>query len=332
MSVQNFVSNTIAGIFETTAMLGIAAIATLFVYLSYTFELTAYENLLGDAFAGVVVPLLGVSLIAGIAICLNGAKLSITWLLATSPKQGIFRNLALKAIRVVIIINSVLMTLMVFSGELVDPKAEEVLANMNEVTAVRYESEKSAVNETFDAQEANLQLQVSRERQAIDKFHLPRLKNLEDLLTAERERGGKYFHGRRYKELLRLIEEQTLAYNTATDKLVSNEQSSLQALRRQRSAALETVAYVNENGVSSMSLKDVVGTVEAQNPQMVRFVATLTSLQENDRITPQTSSIVLTVLATILIELLPILLLHHVFRSAARVGTTRERPREKSAA
>lgn len=313
MTPINAVHAFVASYLRIGVNLLIAAAAITLVYISYQFEVSAYTVLLGPVLAG---PKFATWKLTGaecLALGLNAAKVGLIFIIAHLVASRLGGVLRLKALRGLVLLLSLLMTLLVFAGQTISPHAERRLAALRQEAADRIETALGSVNYAFDTRRARVEKTLDAEFKALKAAHEVRLENHEKQLTKERGIGGQNFRGARYEELLRLIDEEKTDYRTQVRRLRDEARADIAKIERDRQDALAAARKASGNGRTDITLEDVFGTTEAQHPIVLRMVELVRTISDQDWITPAMVTVLLTFLVSLVIEVLPIALLGHVF-------------------
>ena len=301
--------------FATTLInIGIAVVASILVYISYLFEVSAYSALLGPVIGSRVLEDWQLTGAEFLAIGLNGAKVALIFIIAHLASEGLQGRFQLKLLRGLVLLLSLLMTLFVFAGQTVSPKAEARLQELQSAINDRYEASIDLANGRFDTQRSQVIERFEEELELLGTEHTVRLEELNTQLDAERGVGGQAFFGERYKELLRLIQDQQDNFAAHANTLRGEERMALDRIEQERAEELRARSEAYETEYASIRLDDIYGTSEAQSPHMLRMVSMARTIVASEQVTPATVTVFLTVLVSLIIELLPIAMFGHVFR------------------
>jgi len=310
--------------FIYTALLGLTTLFALCaVYASYQFELIGYTALLGDV--GAIQPFRNLTLtVTGIlAIGLNGGKIMLLFVIADMAHRYGGLAFAAKALRAVVLMLSLMMTLIVFAGQTISPRAQSNLDAARAQTA----SDHDAVAADLKAQSAQLSQEVGAryriETGNLLRIHETRLADLNEQLDGERQVGNQKFKGARYNELGDLIEKETAAYRLRVDELRHLERAELDSIEtkyRQEATAIEAD---RDSRLASLGFDQMFASSEAQHPYMLRATE-MVRVYFPDQADPIKVTIVLALVLCFAVELLPMVLFSHLFMILS-ASTTRQR-------
>ncbi|MBL3587550.1 hypothetical protein JMM61_19660 [Rhodovulum sulfidophilum] len=182
--------------FATTLInIGIAVVASIRVYISYLFEVSAYSALLGPVIGSHTLQEWQLTGAECLAIGLNGAKVALIFIIAHLASQGLRGSFQLKLLRGLVLLLSLLMTLFVFAGQTVSPKAEARLQELQSAINDRYEASIDLTNGRFDTQRSQVIERFEEELELLGDLP-PRLGSgrsriFRSSLSVERRRGDR---------------------------------------------------------------------------------------------------------------------------------------------
>lgn len=311
----------VAAFINTIAMAATAGAALLLVYISYLLEVQGYGALLGSVGAEPLSRRYDVTLAEGLAAGFNIAKITLIFIVARLMIEYGSPALSAKSLRGFVLLLSLSMSLVVFAGQTISPNAEVALAERQREITANADAEAAEVSARFDARAERAEQSYERRITAEWDAHQTRLAELNAELAGERMIGGQNFAGARFRDIEQRIEAQRAQGQERVDTLRGELAQELAQIEQEREPRLQTIADDAQAALDAVQFGEVFDSHEAQHPWLLRAVEVVRSVTPGDRdIYPGHVTVGLALFISLAIELLPMVMLHHVFTTLARIG------------
>lgn len=304
------------------ALAFIAGAGFLLVWCSYIFDRHAVIVLLQDFGMTHLLPGHDITLAEALAAALNAAKIALSLIIANRLVAGLW-TLGPKLARFLVLALSLTLALVVFGSETISPNARAAYeARLTEATATR-DAARTDLATRFEARADEITRGFDADRTMATDAATTRIAELEELLDAERLIGDQDFRGARYIQLETDLAAATAALAARLDGLRAEEQAALAALAAERATALAAIDTAHDQAVDAIDLGAIAGEAEAQHPAIVAFAKIAATLLGRDSVDPILITVALSVMTTLVLELLPMILLTHAFREAGEAKRVR---------
>lgn len=299
--------------------------AAVFLLISYLFETRGYGMIFGNSFAGLLP--YGLSIAAVLAFGLNLAKgLFCAALAFAGPEdRGSTRGMVW-SLRVLVVTNSLILSLLVFSGNLVAPQADAMLVQARNAVRQDFQSREMQMQVQLDASVARVNGQLQARLGDLRDYYDPRIKTAESERRAQMDIGGSAWKGSKFDEFDRQIAALNAEWSTARKLARDEADTQVAALSTGHQQKLDALRHASVNAQGALSLKDLRQRDEAQNPDLLRLADLLAGTLNIPGLSPLFMGVILTAVAALLIEFTPLVLLSAGFNAlnrAMRVPATR---------
>jgi hypothetical protein len=296
-------------LFENVMLIFLGLTALSALYISFYMELVPYRSIL----SGIdYVIINGVTVTIVIAATFNAAKIGITWIFAHMKVAG--KNpFSAYALRLVLITNSLFMTLFVVTGQFTAPNAEEVLMkNIRTIEQLFYDKEHAA-RENHRLALEQMKASYLLEREEFRNLYQPDLD--------EAAEGQKYemknvvngiWKGEKYNEWNDKYYITQEKLNKALVQAFGRYRDKLDAHNTKYEQKLESIAAEKQAALDNESIEKYLNSYESQNRLVVSFIAMMNKATGLD-IGPHHITLLVASLITAIVEFVPLLLGAHIF-------------------
>jgi hypothetical protein len=301
--------------------------AGLLVWVSFLFEVRAYSALLGQV--GTMPIIGGYDLAHCLAFGLNGAKIMLIYVIAQAMLSHRGRAFVLKGLRGMVLSLSLLMTLLVFSGQTISPNADQQLVQARAVVDAELRAALVDLDRRHEARMAVQREALAAEIDRVTAAHQALQADLRAQYDRERGIGGQGFRGARYEELERLISVDVEQTTARIDALRAEAAEAQLAVELERDNRRETLTARHAERRESIQLRTIFDSPEAQHPTMMRFVELTSSVLPDGWGTTLNMTLFLAFLVSLVIELLPMAMFGYVFGILAKSSAANFHGEEK---
>jgi hypothetical protein len=321
-------SSVTVSFFSALCLMATSLFAGLLVWVSFLFEVRAYSALLGPV--GTMQVLWGYDLAHCLAFGLNGAKIMLIYIIAQAVLSHRGKAFVLKGLRGVVLSLSLLMTLLVFSGQTISPNADQQLVQARAQVDADLRAALADVDRRHEARILAQQEALDAEIDRVTAAHQALQADLRSQYDRERGIGGQAFRGARYEELERLIAEDIARTTARIDELRAEAAATQLIAEVERDNRRETLTARHAERRDSIHLRTIFDSPEAQHPTMMRFVELTSSVLPEGWGTTLNMTLFLAFLVSLVVELLPMAMFGHVFGVLARASEAGAMPQSAS--
>jgi hypothetical protein len=285
------------------------------ILAAFRIEEHAFSILLGGIGATPIIPGLGYTLAQGLAAGLCGAKLVLPFVIVQQVAARGGWALRVNALRALVIGLALLMTLVIVGNATISPNTQTVIdARIAEIDA-KIATARDTRGADLDATAEKITDRTAAEIATVTKAADERLKELNTLLDAERQIGGSAFKGPRYIELEGLIAEQVAERDRRIATLRATEAVELNRIATDRVNAEAIFTEQREADIAAIDRLAIAASPEAQHPAIMTSLAIVKKFAPPQFADPVLVTVALSVLISLVFELLPMTLLGHVYRT-----------------
>lgn len=293
----------------------LALTALTLVYISFLFEREAFTVLLGTFGTSSIFPGFTVTLAEALAFGLNGAKIGLPFIIVQMTVVEGGWALVPRLLRVLILALSLLMTLVIVSGQTISPQAEARLEAFRTEATERYEAELANLVEETAQQLSRVTERFATEMSAVRDTSATRITEWNAQRDVERGIGGQDFKGTRYDDLERLILAEQASSARRLDELSRDELAAAAAVTQEAAGKRAQLEQKLADTLRENDFDTVYASSEAQNLYVLKFVTVLRQFVENDVVNPVLTTIGLSILISLLIEVTPMTLFGYLYRN-----------------
>lgn len=309
----------------------IALTALTLVYISFLFEREAFTVLLGSFGTSNIFPGSVVTLAEALAFGLNGAKIGLPFIIVQMSVVDGKWALVPRLLRILILILSLLMTLVIVSGQTISPQAEARLEAFRAEATDNHEAELTALGDETAQQLARISERFAAELTAVRNTSATRIVEWNAQRDVERGIGGQDFKGTRYEDLERLILDEQNSSAKRLDELRREELTATAAVTQEAAGKRTGLEQKLADKLRETDFDTVYASTEAQNPYVLKFVSVLRQFIESNAVNPVLITIGLSVLISLLIEVTPMTLFGYLYRTFTVAQAPEEGENEGSA-
>jgi len=289
--------------------------ALIIILAVFRIEEHAFSVLLGDIGAAPLIPGLSYTLAQGLAAGLSGAKIVLPFIIVQLVATRGGWALRVNALRGLVLVLALLMTLVIVGNATISPNTQAVIdARVTEIDG-GIETAQSMQSADLETAAKIITDRVAAEIDTVTTTAQSRLKELNDLLDAERQIGGADFKGPRYLELESLISTQIAARDKRIADLRAAETVDLNRIATDRANANAAFAKQRETAIAAIDSAAIAVSTEAQHPAIMTSLAIVKKFAPEGMADPVMVTIGLSILISLVFELLPMTLLGHVYRT-----------------
>ena len=300
------------GVF-VSVFVGLTAVTI--ILAAFRIEEHAFSILLGGIGATPIIPGLGYTLAQGLAAGLCGAKLVLPFVIVQQVAARGGWALRVNALRALVIGLALLMTLVIVGNATISPNTKGAIdARIAEIDA-KIETVRDTSGAGLDAAAKTITDRTVAEIAAVTKAAEERLKELNTLLDAERQIGGSAFKGPRYIELEGLITAQVAERDRRIVALRATEAVELNRIATDRAKAEAIFTEKREAAIAAIDRLAIAASPEAQHPAIMTSLAIVKKFAPPQFADPVLVTVGLSVLISLVFELLPMTLLGHLYRT-----------------
>lgn len=293
----------------------LALTALTLVYISFLFEREAFTVLLGTFGTSNIFPGSPVTLAEALAFGLNGAKIGLPFVIVQMSVVDGRWALMPRLLRILILILSLLMTLVIVSGQTISPQAEARLEAFRTEATDNHEAELTVLGDETAQQLARITERFAAETTAVRNTSATRIAEWNAQRDVERGIGGQDFKGTRYEDLERLILDEQNSSAKRLDELRREELAATTAITQEATGKRTSLEQKLTDTLSKTDFDTVYASSEAQNPYILKFVTVLRQFIESNAVNPVLMTIGLSVLISLLIEVTPMTFFGYLYRN-----------------
>jgi hypothetical protein len=290
-----------------------ALTALMLIFISFLFESEAMAALLGSFAHGGLYPGLALTVATGLALGLNGAKVALPFVVAQMTAVEGSRALGPHALRGLVLLLSLALTLVIVSSATISPHAVSQFKKMTDEIETGHARSIVAL-QTDEANRINpIETRFANEAKTLSAEHRTRLADLQKKLDHERTIGGQNFKGAVYLELERLIASENDLSSNRLNALHATKLTEIEAVSTAITQKRTSLDKTRATLLSKLDFNAVSASPEAQEPHIMSLVRIGEHLLPVGVATPVTVTITLSMLISIVIEVTPLLLLRFIF-------------------
>lgn len=281
----------------------------------FRIEEHAFSALLGPVGQTALLPGLSWTLAQGLAAGLSGAKLTLPFIIVQDT--ALYGGFALRtrALRLLVVGLALVMTLVIFGGATISPNTQAVINAKTASINANHDARVTAMNARYDAEAKRITDQTAQDIKQISQEAQPRLDQLQKELDAERMVGGQAFKGARYIELTHLIAQKSKERDDRIAAEQTAEQTQLDKVAKDRAGAQAALDTARDAALKSINRASIASSAAAQNPLILTTLAIAKKLLPSSLADPVLVTVNLSVMISIVFELLPMTLLGHAYRT-----------------
>jgi hypothetical protein len=319
-----------AGMVTGFAVAVTALSALILIYVSYLFEREAFTALLGAFGQATLFPRYDFTVADGLAVGLNGAKIALPFIVA--QKTALEGSMAIgpRAMRGLVLVLSLFMTLVIVSGATISPNAQKRFDALQADAGGIHVANVAALADDLDKQIKLIEARFVAESGPIAEASAARLADLNAQLDVERGIGGSQFRGPHYKEIERLIEAERSLSATRLDDLRKAELAAIDAVNSDGDKKRAVLDATLAKSLADLDFSKIYASPEAQEPHVMSLVHIGQQFFQPEVVGPVTVTIALAVLISFLIEMTPMTLLRYVFNAFTVTALPRVEPEPKA--
>ncbi len=292
-------------------------VSILLVFLSYFMELEAYRSI----FAGINYnlnfppPFHQVDMAQTFAFTFNAAKIGLIYLVAFNRTES-SGTVQVHTIRISLLAYSFMMSLLIISGQFVDPNVKQVFEEKQAKIEDRFLNKELNLSSNNRRQIASQESRYTTEIDRIDAYYQPLLDEAKAGMAVEKNnysngiwKGTKFIE---WESKFALHEANRAAQLGA---LRINHQSHVDQLNNDYLARATELEHDMAEAQAQESIEKSLGSFSAQNPLVVALISLLndTLYNGNNVITAHHITLFVTIFISLNIEFVPLLLLGHIF-------------------
>lgn len=272
--------------------------------LSYYFEEKAYSLLMPNHY------FFGAALSVLLAFVFNAFKFTLIWM--TNIHKDSLRRFQSLTIRNLIFLNSMLCSLLVFGLSFYEPNMDSLIFERKAEINRAFDAKKFYEITVFESEKQNLDAHFNALQKKVSEDFLPRIQRYEALRQVEMSnvKNGTFI-GDRYKEFDRFLSTEKDNLNNALSKLIEQQRMEHQKLRQAHDKRLQQIEKELTAQLNNVTRENLHGQEDAQIPAVVALLNLLNPLL-NTTLQAMHISLIMSLLATIMIEFSPIMLIGYV--------------------
>lgn len=295
----------------------------LIVWCSYIFDLHAITILLRNLGGTRLLSGQDFTLAGTLAAGINLAKVALSLIIAHRIVVGGW-TVGPQLARLLVLSLSLTLALVVFGSETISPNARATYDARLAAAAEARAASLTDLNGRLDAQAANTVASYEAVRADAANTARPRIAELQAQFDEERGDGGQAFKGAVYLELEALLAAANTSLTARLDLLRDEEQAALDTIASERATSIAQIDATYTTARDALDLATIAGEAEAQHPAVVAFARIVATLLGRDSVDPILITVALSVMTTLVLELLPMTLLTHAFREAGEARQARD--------
>lgn len=298
--------------------------AFLFFGLSFAVDATGYGVLVNGIFEDYLPARISVAMVLAFAFTLAKALFCAIIAWSRHHRQKAPRR-AIWALRAVVVVNSMVISLLVLSANLVSPEAQSLLDTARREVNREGMRDERAATLWLDTVKQVLLADRDLALDALDTFYIPRIAEAERERRAQMDIGGQKFKGALFSEFDAQIGKLTDEWKAETARVNTTFRTALAAAETKARARRDAALAREKEAMDALTIDRFTGTTEAQNPHLVRLTEMLNSARGQDWIDPILAGMFLTLTAALVIEFAPLVLLGYGLALIFDQGTAQDR-------
>lgn len=312
------------GFIEGGMFLFLSLVTMVALYLSYFMELVIYRSIF-DGMDYVIFK--GITITVFFAATFNAAKLGVTWILSYLKVTDSSRLLAI-ILRIILVCNSLLMTVFIVTGQFSAPNAEKVHRKELAQIEDRFHERQQAVESGHHSALSQLKLNYDLEVTKVKELYFPDLHRASDGM--EKEMGnvqGGVWDGSRYKEWKSKHAQTKALMDVSLLKAMDRYQQAVAEQNHKFDQKLEKISGDKLKAFEEETIEKHLNRYESQNKHVVALID-LINMVTGASIGAHHIVFLVSILITAIIEFVPLLLGGYLFTRVLSLEQARKEPTE----